>query len=140
MRIITADCAPIFMGSIRIDRFLHLCVLFRFVMLSVASAEFFDAACGIHKLLFSGKERVTGGTYFHFKFGQNRSDLECASTGTGRCDYLIFRVYIFFHRIREPPLWYLSITQIIQAKISNISSIAGKARQIRPYAEGRVAF
>ncbi len=95
MRHITADLMPMPRGH----RIVQSGLFFRLVMLGVTSAEFLDAAGGIHEFLLSGKKRVAGRADFNFQFRQNRADFKGAAAGA-YCVYgLILGVYIFFHDV-----------------------------------------
>jgi len=66
-------------------------------MLCITLAEFLDPSGGINKLLFTGKERMTGRADFNFEFGQNTANFNFVSTGANGHDGLVVGMYIVFH-------------------------------------------
>jgi hypothetical protein len=63
----------------------------------VLSAEPLDAAGGIHQFLFSGKERMAGGTYFHLKILYGRTGFNHISAGAGNLSHLVPGMNFFSH-------------------------------------------
>jgi hypothetical protein len=59
--------------------------------------EPFYAARGIHQLLFSRKEGMTGGTNFHLKVLNGGPGFNYIAAGAAYGGKFIFWVYLFFH-------------------------------------------
>jgi hypothetical protein len=56
-----------------------------------------DSTGGIHKFLFSRKERVAGGADFHLYVFRGGSGLDHVPTGAGDLGLLVFRMNLLFH-------------------------------------------
>jgi hypothetical protein len=64
----------------------------------VLLAEAFDAAGGVDEFLLAGKERMAGGTYFHFDVFGGGTGFYDVPAGAGDFGHLVFGMYLFFHK------------------------------------------